>query len=459
MSKLILFLGVTLSLISQITHAAEPSGERGSNSIVHQMQGADGDLWIDGKGMRVRIAGRTMAVAVEADVVAYGADDSGRADSAPAFKQAIAASGAGGTVVVPAGTYNLSVNPLQSVDSSVRFRSSPLAVFTGAGAAGIGGFNHALTNGYNTNGGPWQVWRALPSPQAGANTTNGWAQELIGPAVGSASQVLGYMGADSNGNVSGNNIQEVLNLVQNVHAADRIGSSIYKPFEINLNVDVSDSRAQVAYNGAGLVGMLLTGGGAGGPYQGSGMQGILLQRSTGAWGKAIVVQNAAEGIVLNAARIPIDIQTTYYGTPDDPDCASRRNPQGCLIRAGIVFSNAPSFEGTIFAGGQLANGRDTLLIRRASDHAPSGTLLRFRDAANTADLASIDASGRLTAHQVKLNGIRFKQLPACSEVAAGMIAFLTDAAEPIARWHQEVIAGGGRERTFVTCDGKAWRAF
>ena len=460
MPKIVEALGVILSLAMVVPARAQEASDR----PIAQLQGpsaqhSNGEMWTDDKGIRVRLSGATMAVALEANVEAYGADASGRKDSTGAFAAAIAAAGEGGTVVVPAGIYDLSANPLSSARSSIHIQSSPLALFTGPGSSGRNGFNHVLTNGYNTNGGTWQVWRHLPAPQNGADTTNGWAQELIGPATGNASQVLGYMGADSNGNTTDDNVQEVLNLVQNVHSADRIGTGIYKPFEIDLNVDVSLPGAKLARDGAGLIGMLLTGGGAGGPYQGAGMQGILLQRSTGAWGKAIAIQNAEQGIVLNAARIPIDIQTTYFGAPDDPNCPSNSNAKGCLIQAGIVFSNAPTFEGTIFAGGQLANGANTVVLRRASDETPTGTLLRFRNAADTADLAGIDAEGRAFARQVKLEGVSFAQLPRCDADKAGIIAFVTDAAEPLVRWHQPVTRGGGQERAFVTCDGKAWQAF
>ncbi|MCJ2188352.1 glycoside hydrolase family 55 protein [Novosphingobium beihaiensis] len=398
------------------------------------------------------------ASAAIVDISDYGADNKGLKDSAPALARAIEAAGAGGEIVIPAGQYKLSRNPLQNVPRSISIRSSSYATFAGPGAEGLDGFNHTLTNGYNTSAGPWQIWRDLPHPQGRANTTQGWAQELIGPAHGAASQVLGYMGADSNGNTDGGNIQEVLNLVQNVHAADRIGAGIYKPFEIDLNVDVSSADAKVAGGGAGLIGMLLTGGGAGGPYQGSGMQGILLQRTTGAWGKGVVIQNAAEGLVVNAAHIPVDIQTTYYGAPGDPACPRDAHPKGCPVAAGIVFSNSPSFAGTIFAGGQLANGNDTITIRRASDNAPSGTLLRLRNAADTADLASIDAQGEVTARRVKIEGSTVATLPACNEASAGSMAFVTDLAEPIMHWRQEINRGGGRERSFIACDGKVWRA-
>ncbi|GLK44136.1 MULTISPECIES: hypothetical protein [Novosphingobium] len=393
-----------------------------------------------------------------ADISAYGADGKGEADSAPALARAIAAAGVGGEVVIPAGRYHLSRNPLRGVAGSITIRSSAQAIFAGPGAAGVNGFNHTLTNGYNTSAGSWQVWRDLPAPQAGADTTQGWAQELIGPARGAMSQVLGYMGADSNGNTADGNVQEVLNLVQNVHAADRIGTGIYKPFEIDLNVDVSAPGAVTSANGAGLIGMLLTGGGAGGPHQGSGMQGVLLQRTTGAWGKALVVQNAAKGLEVNASRIPIDIQTTYYGAVGDPACPRDSNPQGCTVGAGIVFSNAPAFAGTVFAAGQLANGNDTVTLRRASDKAPAGTLLRLRNAADDADLASIDAQGHLTSTLVQITGTALAALPRCGGTSAGSIAFVTDLAEPVTRWRQEVTRGGGHESAFVACDGTAWRA-
>jgi hypothetical protein len=419
----------------------------------------DGDIWTSTSGIFAHIAGQSYAIATQANVLAYGADISGARDSATAFASAIAAAGPGGTVVIPAGTFLLSANPQSGWPGSITFAISPGARFIGAGAAGLSGFNHALTNGFNTNGGQWQVWNDLPEPQGHANTTNGWAQELLGPASGARSQVVGYMAADTNGNTTGGNVQAVLNLVQNVHKADLIGQSVYKPFEIDLDVDVSAPGAALANHGNGITGLLLTGGGAGGPYQGSGMLGLVLQRGTGAWGKGIVVQNAQSGLVLNTSGIPIDIQTTYYGAPDDPTCPGRSHPEGCPVGAGIVFSNAPGFAGTLLAGGQLANGNDTLLLRRASDAAPAGNFLRFRNAANSADLMSVNAEGEVSTARIRMTGTRFAALPVCDEAGLGMIALVTDSARPIAAWHQQVVAGGGENRALVSCNGRGWFAF
>lgn len=350
-----------------------------------------------------------------ADAITYGADATGASDSYPAILSAISAVGPGGTVQIPNGTYYLSANPYATISSSINFAISPGTTFTGPGSSGLTGFAHLFTNGFNSISGPWDLYDGLPSPLSGANTTAGIASELLGPPSGAASQVLEYFGSDSNGNVTSGNVQENLNLVQNVHKADLIGTSIYKPFEIDLDVDVSTSMAPLANSGNGLIGMLMTGGGAGGSFQGSGMLGLIFQRTTGSWGNALTIQNSNNGLVVNASTIPINIQTTYFGNSTDPNCPSGTFPSGCTIDSGIVFSNAGTYANTEIAGSQLANGDDTIRFDRATDTSPTGTLLRFRNAANTADIFSVSSGGQETLQATGENTQIFLNAPSSFE--------------------------------------------
>ncbi|VWB75866.1 outer membrane autotransporter [Burkholderia lata] len=320
----------------------------------------------------------------------FGADPSGTNDSEPAFA---AAASAGAVVTVPYGNYKLASNPYATMSKSVAWNIAPGTTFSGAGSSGLTGFTHTYTNGYNTTAGTWQLFSNLPAPLTGANTVQGYAQELLGNATGAQSQLLAYMGADSNNNTTNGNIQNILNLVQNVHQADLIGvNSIYKPFEIDLQVDVSTPGAAVA-NTNNLMGMLITGGGAGGSYQAqSAGLGIILQRSTGAWTKGVAITQSQTGLAVNASTEPIKIETIFHGSVSDPTCPSGANPSGCLIDHGIRFDNAPYYSGTILAGGQLANGKDTIVMKRATDASPTGSFISFMNAANSQSLFHIDAA-------------------------------------------------------------------
>ncbi|KQM18291.1 hypothetical protein ASE49_08690 [Novosphingobium sp. Leaf2] len=54
----------------------------------------------------------------------------------------------------------------------------------------------------------------------------------------------------------------------------------------------------------------------------------------------------------------------------------------------------------------------------------------------------------------------FSSLPACGGGAgAGTLAFVSDAEKAVTAWGQAIRAGGGRNKTFVKCNGFGWTAF
>ncbi len=60
---------------------------------------------------------------------------------------------------------------------------------------------------------------------------------------------------------------------------------------------------------------------------------------------------------------------------------------------------------------------------------------------------------------LSLAGVPYAQLPACNASTQGTLAFVIDASGPITRWHQEIRAGGGAQRTYVQCANSAWLSF
>ncbi len=75
-------------------------------------------------------------------------------------------------------------------------------------------------------------------------------------------------------------------------------------------------------------------------------------------------------------------------------------------------------------------------------------------------LLSVDRRGvAKTATGLQLSALSFADLPGCTAQTAGTIAFIDDARSDITRWHQQVIAGGGNGKAFLSCNGSGWYAF
>lgn len=113
------------------------------------------------------------------NVVALGADPTGRADSAAAFRTARSAAPSGGTIRVPAGTYFLSSNPFKDFGKSLTWDIAPLTTFSGPDADKSAGFGRLFTNAYSRAAGPWIFASGLPNAPA-AGTTNLYSIENVG---------------------------------------------------------------------------------------------------------------------------------------------------------------------------------------------------------------------------------------------------------------------------------------
>ncbi|MBU9469114.1 hypothetical protein LGM75_27755 [Burkholderia multivorans] len=324
----------------------------------------------------------------------FGAKGGGVVDDAPAFSRARTAVPAGTRIAVPSDTYYLSSNPMAGNTKTVFWDIAVGATFKGPGAGVVGGFGTMFTNPYNVASGPYALFFDTVVPPAPVNNTNGVSWEIVSPAAGAYEQCLAYLGGDSNNNVTGNNVQCLLNLVQNVHKADLMpnvhgaGATIYKSLEIDVNVDVSAAGANSTN---GVIGMLLTGGGAGGPYQGDAEYGIIFQRSTCNWRTAIDISASIFGLSIAAQNTPITIRTQYNAPPGS------LLPSGKTGR-GIYFDNAPNIYGPLLIGSQLSNGNDTIWLARNTDSAPTGAFLRGRDAANANDLIILGINGEITSY-------------------------------------------------------------
>ncbi|ENG0237233.1 phage tail fiber domain-containing protein [Burkholderia multivorans] len=324
----------------------------------------------------------------EFDVRDFGAKLDGASDDAAAFVSAIAAVPDGATLRVPSGIVYLSENPAAGSTKSIKWDFALGVQFIGPGATGLGSFGRLASNPWVVASGPYELFRdVVPTPTGGASIQR--AIEIIGPPSGAHEQCALYVGGNSNRNIEANNVQCLVNLVQNVDLADKrpfvwgAGANILKSLEIDVNVDVSEAGAPSA---PGILGILLTGGGAGGPYQGNATYGILFQRSTCLWETAIDVSAAIVGMAVTASDTALFIRTEYSATP------GATIPSGTTGR-GIYFDNAPYLAGPLFVGRQLKDGTDAIWIARKTDSNPQGTYLRLRDAANQNDLFMVNIDG------------------------------------------------------------------
>lgn len=164
---------------------------------------------------------------------------------------------------------------------------------------------------------------------------------------------------------------ELWNPVMNITGAAGI------PIEINLNAyaDTADYCR----------GLFITGGGT---TKNTKLIGIDIQRGGNSdWSTGISLRKAQVGIFLNAA-FPIEIDTTY-----DSNIAG-----DSTIGYGIHFNNASALFGSLFEGKQLTDGSSAITLQRFTDTSPTGNFLRFKNAANNADLVLVDADGALVTY-------------------------------------------------------------
>jgi hypothetical protein len=105
------------------------------------------------------------------------------------------------------------------------------------------------------------------------------------------------------------------------------------------------------------------------------------------------------------------------------------------------------------------NGEAVFYVR-ADDSAIVGhDLLPATDLKN-----AIGASDKRYVHVhteiLDLSGTAFARLPECNDgKGAGSIAFVTDVRDRIRNWGQVISTGGGKQKSFVKCDGDKWTAF
>lgn len=221
---------------------------------------------------------------------------------------------------------------------------------------------NSITVGLDNGGGSGT---AAPTNWAGATTSG------VSFTVRRRHWMAGrYEGADTG---TGDNIDihyELANPVMNITGAAGV------MYEFNLN-----SYALTAdFNRA----IFITGGG---DTQNDKLVAIDIQRGgTVKWATGISIRHAQVGLFANA-KYPVQIDTSYN---------NRQTGLAETIGYGIHFNNAPALAGSLFEGGQLANGSDAITVWRNTDTSPTGKFINFKNAANNADLMFVGVDGDIS---------------------------------------------------------------
>lgn len=281
-------------------------------------------------------------------VIDYDAQGNGVADDYAAIQSVIDDLPAGGgEVTVPSGNYKISAIPNVGA-KSVHWNFAPDASFSGVGAAD---FPRAITNTASQPVGPYILSQSTQHAGDTNGAVNALTVEMIQPTGYGAGQSVGaYVGAQGGEANAGSNVWACNFLV-------RANAGALGTFYGN-EIDVDTYAA-----GATTVGMLFSGTG---DYNGT--AAIIVDRLTQKWATGFNIRKAVDGIVI-------------FG---------ESGGRGVVIDA--PSANVAAVSGPVSAR-QYANAGDTVFLQRFTDTSPTGYYLRFRNAADNADVLSVGAGG------------------------------------------------------------------
>lgn len=280
------------------------------------------------------------------NVVDFGADITGVANSATAFQNAVNALPAGGgRIIVPDGTFNLGTEPNIGT-KSVYWDISVSTVFTGAGTT-IGKFPYVSTVGGQKSVGPLIKSQSL---QNVGNTNGGIAAfqiDMLQPdTYGAGNSLAMYLGAKSNNaNTLGNSW--ALNTLINVGSAAR---GTHQCIEVDVDCDSSLALVKgISISGTGT---------------------------------------ASPDVALEITRVP--------GTPWDRGIDILEATMGIQIRSscsGGISINAPAQTlNTPIGAKQRITGGDTVVLQRTND-TTTGNFIRGVNSTNTLNKFTINGDG------------------------------------------------------------------
>jgi hypothetical protein len=306
------------------------------------------------------------------NVLDYNADPTGMNDSYTAFKTAFDTAKNGSYIIVPYGTYNLSLNPDNGI-KPITWLIDSQTKFTGIGTGnpneGKGGFPCPYTN-------PWLIaygeynksdLNTVPCPEKSGIVAI--SNELIDPIWDNSHRwyVLNYMGSNT-GTSDGDGINQqvqLLNQVINVTGAKAICT------EIDLNTFKK-------VNGFS-VGLFLTGGGD------------------------VYTDTVAIDIQRN------DSVTKWTVGESFKQCNTAISIDGDTVTNGIMVGTIRNQNRAILSGSQFSNGTDTIYVKRFTDENSQGSIFRLATADENTILCSIDTNGWIIPAGVMINNWSVKK--------------------------------------------------
>ena len=292
------------------------------------------------------------------NVVDYGADKAGVADSASAFQSAVNALPAtGGRIVVPDGNYVINTAPAIG-SKSVYWDIGVGTVFTGSGI-GPGEFPYVSSVGAQMSVGPLirsQTSVHAVDPGGGFNAGVAALQiEMLQPDSYGAGNSLGaYIAATSNnGNTNGNSW--ALNTLIKVGPA---ATGTHQCIEIDVDLESSAALTKgVSISGIGTVNPDVA---------------IEIIRGPAIGGTPYIQTYWERGI---------DVMTSVIGVQIRDTCSS-----------GIAINNPGQTANTPISAKQRITNGDTLVLQRTNDGS-TGNYIRGVNSANTANMFTIDGDG------------------------------------------------------------------
>lgn len=143
-----------------------------------------------------------------------------------------------------------------------------------------------------------------------------------------------------------------------------------------------------------------------------------------------------DGAIVNYALL-VGATSTANGVNSQPIAFTSRSSGGTEYRATIMADSGGGID-----------------IRPGC----ASCAIAFQDFNGASNFAYVNGSTFTTIKPFQLAPTTFASLPTCSG-NEGMMAYITDASSPIIAWHQQVTAGGGANKAFISCDGSGWFAF
>ncbi len=276
-------------------------------------------------------------------------------DDSVSFQSAInALPSGGGEIDVPECAYVINTVPTWG-SKSIYWNISTGATFSGSGV-GQGKFPYMSTNTAQLAVGPFIQSQ---STQTSTDSNGGIAAfnvEMLQPSTYVGQSVGLYAGASGSNSNSAANVWAINSLV---HASSGAGGTYQ-----NIEADVDNFSASALVKGISINGV--------GSYNPTVGLEVIRSDST-RWKMGVHVMHSITGMQID-------------------------NTSG--LTNGILINGGPAPSYTLLSGTQLGNGDDSILLQRATDSSPSGYFLRAVNAANTANLYTLDTSGNETAASV-----------------------------------------------------------